>query len=183
MKASKKRVQRLENYRLTAEPPPAPSPEVGEATLTVGQIVERLGPLAHDASTASERIRHWTREGLLVPVSQLHAGTGKHRAYDASSTFTAAVLIALTIAGLQVISRPYIQAALRETQLALQKLQQAKSTSRKLPLFFLVIAHDMTRSGGEPSVSLREGIVKYDPATALTIVINLSEIFAHLRRT
>jgi hypothetical protein len=181
MKAGKKTARRVTHHALVAESIAPSSPELGEPTLTVGQIVERLGPLAPDASTASERIRHWTREGLLIPVSQLHAGTGKPRGYNANSPFTAAVLSALSTAGLQIVSRPYIKTALREAGLALQKWQQAQNAGHKLLLFFLVIVHDMTNSGGEPRVWLREGAVKYDPTAEVAIVINLSQLFTHVR--
>jgi hypothetical protein len=49
--------------------------------LTVGQIAEQLGALAPDAAETRERIRHWTREGLLSPIASHHSGTGKHRKY------------------------------------------------------------------------------------------------------
>ena len=77
MRASKKKVPQVKRQALTAAPHTGGSPELGAPTLTtVGQIVEQLGPVAPDAGAMSERIRHWTREGLLLPVNQHHAGTG-----------------------------------------------------------------------------------------------------------
>jgi DNA-binding transcriptional MerR regulator len=149
---------------------------VGAPTLTVGQIAERLGTVAPDAG--AERIRHWTREGLLLPVSQHHAGTGRHRHYSPETIYEAALLNAFANAGLQLVSRPYIQAALNQARAALQKWRQG----HKRPLF-LVISHDMTQINGEPTTSIHEGRVKHDPAAEIMIVVNLSQLFSGVRRT
>jgi hypothetical protein len=68
-------------------------------SLTVGQIAEQLIALAPDAAETRERIRHWTREDLLSPVASHHSGTGRHRKYDASSVYDAAILNAVAQAG------------------------------------------------------------------------------------
>ena len=160
-----------------------PTPKIENPTLTVGQIVDQLGPLASDAAAMNERIRHWTREGLLRPVDQHHAGTGKHRRYDADASLDAAVLNLLADAGLQVVSRPYVKTVLTRAREALQRFREGGRARRKKQASFLVISHDMTRSGGEPSVSLLEGNVNYNPAAELAIVINLSKFFAHVQET
>jgi hypothetical protein len=181
MQARKKAPQHVKNDALAAASITVRSPEIGEPTLTVGQIVRQLEPLASDAATMSERIRHWTRLGLLLPVTQHHAGTGKHRGYHDSSGFVVTVLNTLADAGLQVASRPYIQVAMVKTRQALQKWQQARNAGRKLPLLFLVIVHEKTHKGSEPSVWLREGNPNNHPTGELAIVINLSELFSQVR--
>jgi MerR HTH family regulatory protein len=184
MRASKKKAPRqVKRHALTAVPLSVASPELEALTLTVGQIVEQLGPITPDAAAAMrERIRHWTREGLLLPVNQHHAGTGRHRRYSPDTSYEAKVLNALANAGLQLVSRPYIQAALSKARAVLQKWRQARSAGHKLPLFFLVISHDMTLNG-EPTASIHEGIVKHDPTAEIVIVVNLSELFLRVRRT
>jgi MerR HTH family regulatory protein len=179
MRTSKKKTSRQVKRRvLTAVPLAVGSAELGSPTLTVGQIVEQLGPVTPDAAAAmSERIRHWTREGLLLPVDQHHAGTGRHRRYSPDTSYEATVLSALASAGLQLVSRPYIQAALSQARAVLQKWRQARSVGHKLPLFFLVISHDTTRIGDEPTTAIHEGIVKHDPTAEITIVVNLSQLF------
>ena len=177
MRASNKKAPQVKRHALTAAPLTGGSPEVGTPTLTVGQIVEQLGPVAPDAGAMSERIRHWTREGLLLPVNQHHAGTGRHRRYGPDASYEAAILNALATAGLQLVSRPYIQTALSKARAALHEWHQARTAGRKLPVFFLVILHDMTRIGGEPTASIHEGTVKHDRAAEITIVINLSQLF------
>jgi hypothetical protein len=181
--ASKKKTRQVKRHVLTAVPLTVDSPELGAPTLTVGQIVEQLGSVAPDAAAMSERIRHWTREGLLLPVNQHHAGTGRHRRYSPYASYEAAILNALATAGLQLVSRTYIQAALSQARAALQKWHQARSAGHKLPLFFLVILHDMTRIGGDPIASIHEGIVKHDPTAEIMIVVNLSQLFLRVRRS
>jgi hypothetical protein len=184
MGASKRKARQVKRHALTPVPLTVGSPELGASTLTVGQIVEQLGPAAPDAAAAmTERIRHWTREGLLLPVDQHHAGTGRHRRYSPDTSYEAAVLKALASAGLHLVSRPYIQAALSHARAVLQKWRQARNAGHKLPLLFLVISHDMTRIGGEPTVSIHEGIVKHDPTVEIMIVVNLSQLFLGVRRT
>jgi DNA-binding transcriptional MerR regulator len=184
MGASKKKAPRkVKRHALAAVPLTVAPLEFGAATLTVGQIVEQLSPGVPDAAAAmSERIRHWTREGLLLPIDQHHAGTGRHRRYSPDTSYDAAVLNALANAGLQLVSRPYIQAALSQARAALQKWRHARSAGHKLPLFFLLISHHMTRNG-EPTASIHEEIVKHDPAAEIMIVVNLTLLFSRVRRT
>jgi DNA-binding transcriptional MerR regulator len=184
MRASKKKAPRqVTRHALTAVPILVASPELGAPTLTVGQIVDQLAPITPDAAAAmSERIRHWTREGLLLPVNQHHGGTGRHRRYSPDASYEVTVLDALANAGLQLVSRPYIRAALSKVRAVLQEWHQARSAGHKLPPFFLVISHDMTRIG-EPTASIHEGIVKYNPTAEIVIVVNLSQLFLRVRRT
>lgn len=185
MGASKKKAPReVKRHALTAVPFTVAPPAFGAATLTVGQIVEQLGAVAPDSAPAmGERIRHWTREGLLVPVDQHHAGTGRHRRYSSDTSYETAVLAALANAGLHLVSRPYIQATLSHARAVLQKWRQAISAGHKPPLFFLVISHETTRAGNEPTVSIHEGIVKHAPTAEITIVVNLSQAFSRVRRS
>jgi hypothetical protein len=52
--------------------------------LTVSEITERLKPGASktERHALSERIAHWTRERLLVPVGRQNPGTGRARRYN-----------------------------------------------------------------------------------------------------
>ena len=184
MRASKKKTHQVKRQALTAAPLTIDSPELRAPTLTVGQIVEQLGPVAPDAAAMTERIKHWTKEGLLLPVNSHHAGTGRHRRYSPDAGYEAAILNALATAGLQLVSRPYIQDALNQARGTLQKWHRARNAGRKLPVFFLVILHDMTRIGGEPTASIHEGAVKHDDPTAeIMIVVNLSQLFLRVGRT
>ena len=114
MAASKQKPRKV--HTLTAAPLTTAPPNLGSPKLTVGQIVEQLGPVAPEAAAMSERIRHWTREGLLLPVDQHHAGTGRHRRYGPDAVYEAAILNALATAGLQLVSQPYIHSALSQVR-------------------------------------------------------------------
>ena len=181
MGASKRKARRVTHHALEAAPLATGPAELGRPTITVGEIVKQLGPVAPDAAAMSERIRHWTREGLLLPLNQHHAGTGRHRRYGPDAAYEAATLNALATAGLQLVSRPYIHSALSQARAALQKWQEARSAGHKLPLFFLVISHDVTRIGGEPTASIHEGIAKQNPIAEIAIVLNLSQLFLRVR--
>jgi hypothetical protein len=129
----------------------------------------------------SERIRHWTKIGLLRPIRQHRSGTGRHRRYSPEACFEAAILNALASVGLELVSRSYVQNALSQSREALRKWHKASDLGRELPLFFLVILEDMTRTGGEPTVSISEGAIKIDPAAETMIVVNLSRLFSHVQ--
>jgi hypothetical protein len=175
------RKRQVKRHRLEAVSLIVGSPELGAPTLTVGEIVEQLGPLTPDQAAAlSERIRHWTREGLLVPIDQHHAGTGRHRRYSIDTSYEAAVLNALASAGLQLISQPYIETALEQATAALRKWRQAIGAGHKPPLFVLVISHDRTQIGSEPTVSTHEELVQHAPAAEIMIVVNLSRLFSRV---
>jgi hypothetical protein len=166
-----------EHREIAAKGASAGNPILGTPTivLTIGQIVERLRP--SNPATVFERLRHWTKEGLISPVDQHHSGTGTPKLYEFDSPFDCAVLNALAVAGVQVLSRPYIKTALRETRNALAKYRDAQQAKRKPPALSLVISQQVD---GEPTVTLHEGAVKHDPATQVAIVINLTQLFAHV---
>jgi DNA-binding transcriptional MerR regulator len=154
---------------LTAKPLTVSPPVLGSPTLSVGDIAERLSALAPDATATVERLRHWTREGLLAPVDQ-HRGTGKHRRYNENVAFDAAVLTALADAGLQ-ITRPYIRSALAQARAAMPSLLKARRD------LFLMVTH---RLDSEPLTEVRE-TAKPSPDALLTIVVNLAQLFRQLR--
>jgi hypothetical protein len=154
-----------------------PSPFLGIPTLTVGQIAEQLGPGAPDQAATRERIRHWTREGLLSPIASHHSGTGKRRQYDASSVvYDAAILNAVASAGLHVITQQYLFDALSMARDARHKWDRAGSGAK----LFLEISHKA--AGGDPVIAIHEDAVECDPDARLSIVINLARIFDDLRK-
>jgi hypothetical protein len=183
MSAAKKNARRVKRQALVAAPLTGDSPKLGGPTLTVGQIVEQLGLVPPvPAAAMNERIRHWTREGLLLPLDHHHAGTGRHRRYSLDASYEVAILNAFAEAGIPLASRPFIRTALSQARAALQKWHQARSAGYKPPILFLVISPDVARIGSEPITSIHEGTVKYDPAAEITIVVNLSQLFVRVRK-
>lgn len=172
----KKRVSLPKHHDLAAASLTVSSPVVGAPTLTVGQIAEQLRAIAPDTSATIERIRHWTRENLLSPVDQHHAGTGKHRLYTEESSYNSAILTVIANAGLSVVAQSYLPSALALTRSALLKWKRARKKDRHLA-FFLEISQS---PNGNPTVSIHEDAVKHDPTAALSITINLSQIFTRV---
>jgi DNA-binding transcriptional MerR regulator len=84
-------------------------------SLTVSQIASRLAPFTVDQSVRlsaenrkkieaalRERIRHWTREGLISPIGEKNPGTGRHRQFEEDVLVNVAILTALAGVGMQV---------------------------------------------------------------------------------
>jgi DNA-binding transcriptional MerR regulator len=163
-------------HKLAATPLIGASPTLGRPTLTVGQIAARLGTVAPDLTATCERLRHWTREGLLSPVADHHSGTGNRRKYDPSVVYDAAILNAIAGAGLHIVSRPYLLDALSKARDARQKWEGAESRG---PLF-LEISH-RPRGDGSTETIIHEGEPKCDPSAELSIMINLTLIFIGVR--
>jgi len=65
-------------------------------TLTVSEIADRIRRPHEDVRIAGDRIRNWTREGLLEPVGEKNPGTGKVRRYPESALIDAALLQVIT---------------------------------------------------------------------------------------
>jgi DNA-binding transcriptional MerR regulator len=65
-------------------------------------INARLNAEAAAVQPLFERIRHWTREGLLTPAGERNPGTGRARFYDEAAFRKAKVLNSLTELGFTV---------------------------------------------------------------------------------
>jgi hypothetical protein len=67
-------------------------------TLTVGEIASRIWRPGDNMSEAQlvERVRGWTKEGLLVPVGEKYRGTGRHRRYPYTAVPEAMLLKVLS---------------------------------------------------------------------------------------
>ena len=111
-----------------------PAWKPGDPTLTVSEIAEGLKPIAPDTSSTLNRIRHWFREQMLLPVDQEHAGSGKHRRFGADAVYDAAVLHVLTDTGLPVSGSRDLVDALTRARIALPKWKAARAKGQTLDL-------------------------------------------------
>ena len=70
--------------------------------ITAKEIAESIVGADGDLQPAIERVRHWTREGLLVPVGDRNPGTGRKRFYEDDALVSARVLNVLADFGIGV---------------------------------------------------------------------------------
>jgi DNA-binding transcriptional MerR regulator len=71
-------------------------------TFTVSEIADRIQQPGQDRAAVVERIRHWTREGLLAPIGERNPGTGRDRIYPETALLNAVLLNAMADRGLQI---------------------------------------------------------------------------------
>ena len=64
-------------------------------TLTVAQIAKRIKRPGESEKVTTDRIRNWTREGLLTVAGDKNPGTGRTRLYSKKALVEAALLVAL----------------------------------------------------------------------------------------
>jgi hypothetical protein len=129
-----------------------------------------------------ERVRHWTREGLLEPVDTLLTGTGHHRRYPEEAAFSVLVLNTLANFGVQLAAKKKVIAdALDKLRIARKRWER---TQTKGP-YWLVIRQQEASAGefNEISVDAVAGVVVDDPLDdSLVLKVNISLILARLQR-
>jgi hypothetical protein len=67
-----------------------------ERAFTVKELAQRIMLPDQDLSAVIERLRNWTKEGLLKPIGPKAIGSGRRRHYPWRAVFDAAVLNNLT---------------------------------------------------------------------------------------
>jgi hypothetical protein len=85
-------------------------------TLTVREIAQKIQLPDEDLTTAINRARNWTREGLLPTVGEKHPGIGRERLYPRRAILDAVLLQALTSAiGMTAVGAlPVLKSVLKE---------------------------------------------------------------------
>jgi hypothetical protein len=63
-----------------------------ENGLTAGEIAERIQLPGEDLRAIGERLRTWTKEGLLKPLGRRSPGTGRYHRYPQRALIDAAIL-------------------------------------------------------------------------------------------
>jgi hypothetical protein len=144
-------------------------------TYSVSEIAEKIGRPGDDMRVVGDRIRNWTREGLLETLGVKNPGTGRSRLYPETGLLDALLLTAITESvGLQVVKVH----AFREVFAAARKFLKPQYKSA----LFLVISRDLT---GDAYVDLQRpetlaNRLKNNPADG-HIVINLSRLTERLK--
>jgi DNA-binding transcriptional MerR regulator len=158
-----------------------PKGRPGDKTLKVSDIAEALAPIAPDVEGTIQRIRHWTREGLMLPVDVMHEGPGKHRQYAADAVYDAAVLQVMTNAGLSVNSVRHLVEALKRIRSQIPKWKKdgrpfklvISRTAVGLSSVELLTGKDNKVIIGVPTFKLADVV--------MTIHVNLGKLFVQVK--
>jgi DNA-binding transcriptional MerR regulator len=153
----------------------------GEPTLTVSEIAEALAPIAPDIPGTIQRIRHWTREQMMLPVGELHSGSGKHRQYAAAAVYDAAILHVLASAGFSVSSHRELVDALSKARFEIAEWKPAKKKPLRLELIIARTAAGMAQLGvytEDEEIVDHRGFKVAD--VVLTVKVDLKKLFAQV---
>jgi hypothetical protein len=176
---------------------------VSSTFLKVRDVARQIVRNGEDLEVVVNRLRNWTKEGLLEFVGDKHPGTGKTRHYGPAAIVDAAVLTAFADLGVAAVSSKQFN-GLEGTFLEYGRLGAAKVLDpvNQDVLHFLVLAIAPVGSGFPPTIILErgedwsegadhhgiEGKTIRDRGHVLTprsapgsIVLNLTEIFRPLR--
>jgi hypothetical protein len=146
--------------------------------ITAGQIIECVRRPGADVATLQERIRNWTKEGLLLHfIGDRSPGTGRHRKYDVGTVIDVAVLDVIAEARVPIAGRDLL-AALSLARAAHQKWHKHKDFKE---LHFLEILSIQNIPWRTKTARLHEGEPRITPGAALSIVIPLTPIFQRIR--
>jgi hypothetical protein len=66
------------------------------ATLTASDIAKRIQRPGEELQVAVDRLRHWTKEGLIKPIGDAHPGTGRPKQYSGKAAVRAMIVQALS---------------------------------------------------------------------------------------
>jgi hypothetical protein len=145
------------------------------ATVTVRDIAERIQGTNENLTNVIDRLRNWTKEGLLAPEGEKHPGTGRTRRYPQAAVAQALLLTVLT----EAIG---MQATKAHTFAALFDLAKKWLTSEVGQGHLMIIGR--SRSGGASEIrvvrshAVREALEK--SLHQVHIVIDLGKVYASL---
>ena len=153
--------------------------------LTAKQIAEKIAASAEDVPSSMERVRHWTRERLLIPVGEANPGTGRRRLYNEEALSAAIILNALADFGIGIglTGKNYFDAAFT---LAKDAAKTIKPRKKEGFVCFLSInkgaqlGNPLVMSTEIPEMKLVSGeaLAPIHPSADSAIVLNLTKLLA-----
>lgn len=143
------------------------------ATFTVKEIAEKIQRPMESPQAAIDRLRNWTKEGLIKPAGERHPGTGRARRYSEKAFFDAVLLQILT----DCLGIPAVSAA--------PILKTAKKHVGVQPnrASFLIIGRSFGDSEWEVAGASLDDIPKYfatQPGRDTHTLIDLDLLFARI---
>src|SRR5262249_39151982 len=144
-----------------------------------GEIAERIARSLDELPAIRERLRHWTREGLLIPIGDRNPGSGKHRRYEAPALLDAAILNILADHGIPVVGRDLLYALSRARVAGADWQVKQKAGVH----YYLQIASIWGKSGGyRRQAEVYEGKAPHLPDATFAFTVNLTHIFIELQK-
>jgi DNA-binding transcriptional MerR regulator len=150
--------------------------------LTVRDIAERIRRSDEEIDRVVDRLRNWTKEGLLRPQGEQNPGTGRARTYSEEAVTDALILTALTDWGIPAV-RAAQYGSVEQTALTFGRMAVAEAQKKKSKTVRLVIARAVGKSRvnaqqvyvqlGDKPLQLAEGIES-------AIVINISSMIERI---
>jgi len=146
-------------------------------SLTTGELAEQIRRRDVEAGVLVERIKHWTRLGLLHPIGGRHGGTGRHYRYDELALIDVAVLSALADAGVRIQGMELLYALARVNH----EFTDWDAKGRQSP-FFLRLDSIRGRPFSERAIEVYTGQMKMAPDAQVSIIINLNQALTRVPR-
>jgi hypothetical protein len=146
--------------------------------LTVTDLAELVCRPGTDKAATVERLRSWTKEGVLPVAGDKNPGTGRAREYDISAAYTAVILNAVADVGLPIGRQRYLTVTLNVAAEA-----QAKWTQKRRPHLYLEIADfgDPNPQGGRHAVFLHDKATMHPRAEA-SLLLDVGRLFARVEK-
>jgi hypothetical protein len=157
---------------------------------TVRDIAKRIRRDDEDLEVVVNRLRNWTKEGLLEFSGDKHPGSGKIRLYPEDAVIDALVLSTLTATGIPAVragsaAGPYMS-VLNYGRLGYEQFSEKEAAGEEI--FLMIGAEASIYDGANPHrVDLcygRDGLSKAQliAASDVIITINLSSLFRRLQK-
>jgi hypothetical protein len=158
----------------------------------VREIASRIRRDDEDLDAVINRLRNWTKEGLLAFLGNKHPGTGKSRSYPEYAVIDALVLTALTATGIPAVragnATPYTT-VLSHGRLAYQEFAKREAAGETI---FLVVfgAETAVYDGANPNRAAltyvpSDGKMGFRVLAAqgdVSILVNLTNLFRRLQK-
>ncbi len=131
-------------------------------TYTVTELAGLIVRKGEKLDLVGDRIRNWTKDGLLEPLGEKHPGTGRSRTYPEKALIEALVLLELMdCLGIQPVKARYYSGWFKAVKLVLER-----DTKHKKYLIF--------------SRGLEQDLIRTATSKELVTALQTSEIASHV---